>query len=191
MYGSRIVIAETGAKYRKKLRDMLTRAGYTVVGEAGDAPAALEIVSRTEPDLIVMDASLPGLQGLKAARIIEEHRIAPVLLLTSHSDRELVEEAKYSSVFGCLVKPVDESSLFMAVEIALANFKRLIKLEQEVKKLRRQLESRKLIEKAKTVLMERKGYSEKEAYKYLQKLSMNMSISMEKVARRLINYYKR
>lgn len=191
MYGSRIVIADPDESYRKKLKDMLARAGYTVVGEAGDAPAALEVVSRTEPDLIVMDAGLPGSRGLHAARVIEEHRMAPVLLLSSSGDRELVEEAKYSCVYGCLVKPVREPALFAAVEIALANFKRLVKLEQEVKKLRKRLEIKKLVEKAKVVLMERKGCSESEAHRYLQKLSMDKSISLEKVARKIINFYSR
>ncbi|WP_066638280.1 ANTAR domain-containing response regulator [Desulfolucanica intricata] len=186
MYGNRIVIADADQAFLKSLKASLTNDGYLVIGEACDAQSALEVIFRTEPDLIIMDANIPGCEGLQFVRIIEEHRVAPVLLLTAYSHRELVEEAKHSWIFGYLLKPVNQDNLFPAIEIAIANFKKIIKLERENKELKKLLEERKLVDKAKGLLMEKKGISEREAHKYLQKVSMDKSIPISKVAKKVI-----
>ena len=187
MYGTRIVIADADRIFLKKLKDSLTHVGYMVVGEVYDAKNALQIIFKTEPDLIIMDANIPGCEGLEIARIIEEHRVAPVLLLTAYSQRELIEEAKHSWVFGYLLKPINQENLFPAIEIAIANFKRFLKLESENKELKKLLEERKLVDKAKGLLMEKKGLTEKEAHKYIQRVSMDKGIAVSRVAKKVIS----
>lgn len=191
MYGTRIVIADADAAFRKKLKDTLIYAGYLVIGEVGDGRGALKVIFQTEPDLIIMDAKLPGAEGLGIVRIIEEHRAAPVILLSASHERDLLEEAKGSWIFAFLVKPLNEAQLFPAIELSLANYKRFLRLEEENKKLRRALESRKLIEKAKGLVMEAKGLKEQEAYKYLQKLSMDNCMPIAGVARQIVNFYNK
>lgn len=191
MYGTRIVIADADAAFRKKLKDTLIHAGYLVVGEVGDGRGALKVIFQTEPDLVIMDAKLPGAEGLGIVRIIEEHRVAPVILLSASHERDLLEEAKASWIFAFLVKPLSEAHLFPAIELSLANFKKFIRLEEENKKLKKALESRKFVEKAKGLLMEAKGFSEQEAYKYLQKLSMDKCLPIAGVARQIINFFSK
>lgn len=191
MYGTRIVIADADAAFRKKLKDTLIYAGYLVIGEVGDGRSALKVIFQTEPDLIIMDAKLPGAEGLGIVRIIEEHRAAPVILLSASHERDLLEEAKGSWIFAFLVKPLNEAQLFPAIELSLANYKRFLRLEEENKKLKRALESRKLIEKAKGLVMEAKGLREQEAYKYLQKLSMDNCMPIAGVARQIINFFNK
>lgn len=191
MYGTRIVIADADAAFRKKLKDTLIYAGYLVIGEVGDGRGALKVIFQTEPDLIIMDAKLPGAEGLGIVRIIEEHRAAPVILLSASHERDLLEEAKGSWIFAFLVKPLNEAQLFPAIELSLANYKRFLRLEEENKKLKRALESRKLIEKAKGLVMEAKGLREQEAYKYLQKLSMDNCMPIAGVARQIINSFNK
>ncbi|MHB1041422.1 MAG: ANTAR domain-containing response regulator [Eubacteriales bacterium] len=191
MYGTRIVIADADAAFRKKLKDTLIHAGYLVIGEVGDGRGALKVIFQTEPDLIIMDAKLPGAEGLGIVRIIEEHRAAPVILLSASHERDLLEDAKGSWIFAFLVKPLNEAQLFPAIELSLANYKRFLRLEEENKKLKRALESRKLIEKAKGLVMEAKGLREQEAYKYLQKLSMDNCMPIAGVARQIINFFNK
>ncbi|ACV64471.1 response regulator receiver and ANTAR domain protein [Desulfofarcimen acetoxidans DSM 771] len=187
MYGTRIVIADADRVFLKKLKDSLTHVGYMVVGEVYDAKSALQVIFKTEPDLIIMDSNIPGCEGLEIARVIEEHRVAPVLLLTAYSQRELIEEAKHSWVFGYLLKPINQENLFPAIEIAIASFKRLLRLENENKELKKLLEEGKLIEKAKGLLISQKGLSEKEAHKFIQKISMDKGIAIPKVAKKIIS----
>ena len=187
MYGTRIVIADSDRVFLKKLKDSLIHVGYMVVGEVHDAKSALQIIFKTEPDLIIMDANIPGCEGLEIARIIEEHRVAPVLLLTAYSQRELIEEAKHSWVFGYLLKPINQENLFPAIEIAIANFKRFLRLESENKELKKLLEERKLVDKAKGLLVEKKGLTEKEAHKYIQRVSMDKGIAVSRVAKKVIS----
>lgn len=191
MFGARIVIADSDHGFRKKLKEILIHAGYLVVGEAGDGRGALKAVYQTEPDLIIMDAMLPGAEGLDIIRIIEDHRIAPVILLTASQDLQILEEAKAAWIFAFLIKPPGEASLLSAIEIAIANFRKIIKLEEENKKLKQALEVRKLVEKAKGILMEAKGLSEQEAYKHLQKLSMDHCVPIFRVARQIIKHFSK
>lgn len=189
MFGTRIVIADADAGYRKKLKETLVHAGYLVTGEVEDGRSALKVIFQTEPDLVLMDARLPGTEGLEIARIIEEHRAAPVILLSESHEQELLEDAKASWIFAFLVKPVSDTQLFSAIEIAVANFRKFMKLEEENRRLKKALEERKLVEKAKGLVMEAKGFSEKEAYKYLQKISMDKCVPIARVARQVINYF--
>lgn len=185
MFGTRIVIADADAGYRKKIKEMLVQAGYLVTGEVGDSRSALKVISRTEPDLVIMGLKLPGAHGLDIIKIIEEHRAAPVILLTESHEQGLPEEVKDFMVFGCLPKPLSDAQLLNAVEIAINNYQRYIKLIEENKRLKKALEERKLVEKAKGLLMEARGLSEAEAYKYMQKLSMDKCIPIAVVASRV------
>jgi len=191
MFGARIVIADTDADFRKKLKDTLVRAGYLVTGEVGDGRSALKVIFQTEPDLVIMDPKLPGAEGLEIVRIFEEHRAAPVILMTASHEQALLEEAKDSWIFAYLVKPVNEAQLFPAIEIAIANFRKFMKLEEENRELKKNLEERKLVEKAKGLVMEAKRLSERDAYKYLQKLSMDNCIPIARVARQIITYFNK
>lgn len=189
MFGARIVIADADAGFRQKLRETLVHAGYLVTGEVEDGRSALKVIFQTEPDLVIMDSRLPGSEGLEIVRIVEEYRFCAVILITASHDLALLEEAKASWVFAYLVKPLSDTQLLPAVEIALSNFKKLVKLEQENKRLKQVLEERKLIERAKGLVMEIKGFSEKEAYKYMQKISMDKCKSLASVARHIITQF--
>lgn len=189
MFGARIVIADADAGFRKKLKETLVHAGYLVTGEVGDGRGALKVIFQTEPDVVLMDARLPGAEGLGIVRIIEEHRAAPVILLALSHDQELLEAAKDSWIFAYLVKPVSDTQLLSTIELTLANFSKFIKLEQENKRLKQTLEDRKVVEKAKGLLMDCKGMSEKEAYKHLQKLSMDKCVPIVRIARQVIGHY--
>jgi len=191
MFGTRVVIADADAENRQKLKEILTHAGYMVAGVVEDGRSALKVIFQTEPDVVVMDARLPGAEGLEIARIIEEHRAAPVILLTTAHEQELVEEAATTWIFGYLIKPVEEKQLFMAIEIAIASYKKIIKLEEENKRLRQTLEDRKLVERAKGLLMEVKSMSERDAYKYLQRKSMDNCVPIAKIARQIITSLKK
>lgn len=191
MFGARIVIVDTDVDYRKKLRGTLVRAGYFIAEEAGDGRSGLKAVFQTEPDLVIMGAKLPGAEGLEIARIIDENRIAPVILLINSYELELLEGVNASWFFACLVKPVSDTQLLLTIEIAVNNFKKLVKLEEENKKLKQALEERKLVERAKGLIMDAKGLSEREAYKYLQKLSMDNCIPLARIARRVISSFSK
>ncbi|MFX4262126.1 ANTAR domain-containing response regulator [Pelotomaculum propionicicum] len=191
MFGTRIVIADADAGYRKKIKEMLVQAGYLVTGEVGDSRSVLKVISRTEPDLVIMDPKLPGAHGMDIIKIIEEHRAAPVILLTESHEQGLPEEVKGIMVFGCLPKTLSDVQLLNAVELAIYNFRKYIKLMEENKRLKKALEERKLVEKAKGLLIQAKGLSEGEAYKYLQKLSMDNCIPIAVVASRIITQLRK
>ncbi len=191
MFGTRIVIADADAVNRKKIKEMLLQAGFLVTGEVGEGRSALKVIFQTEPDLVIMDSKLPGVQGLGIIRIIEENRTAPVILLIESHEQGLLEEVKDFWIFGCLPKPLSDAQLFPAIEIALANFKKFTKLVEENKRLKTALEERKLVEKAKGIVMEAKGLSEQEAYKYMQKLSMDKCVPIARVARSIMNHLKK
>ncbi|MCG9966732.1 ANTAR domain-containing protein [Pelotomaculum terephthalicicum JT] len=191
MFGARIVIADADVNSRKKLKEILILAGYLVVGEVSEGRSALKVVFQTDPDLVIMDTMLPGAAGLDIIRIIEEHRVAPVILLADSRGRDMLEEVKDSWIFAFLVKPVSDAQLVPAIEIAIANFRKFIKLEEENKGLKQALEERKLVEKAKGLLMEARALSEKEAYKYLQRLSMDNCVPIVRVAKKVIKLYSK
>jgi len=183
---TRVIIADDESIIRMDLKEMLTTLGYLVVGEAGDGISAVNLARELRPDLVIMDIKMPDLDGIAAAKILTEERIAPVLLLTAFSQQELVEGAKEAGVVGYVVKPFRESELIPAIEIALARFKEFRSLEKEANNLREMLETRKLVERAKGVLMDTQGLKEAEAFRKIQKLSMNTRKSMREIAEAIL-----
>src|SRR5579883_254069 len=183
---TRVVIADDESIIRMDLKEMLTGLGYLVVGEAGDGLSAVNLGRELKPDLVIMDIKMPDLDGIAAAKILTEERIAPVLLLTAFSQTELVEGAKEAGVVGYIVKPFRESDLVPSIEIALSRFKEFRILEKEAQSLRDTLETRKLVERAKGVLMDTQNLKEAEAFRKIQKLSMNTRKSMREVAEAIL-----
>ena len=182
MAQTRGIIADDESIIRMDLREMLTAMGYLVVGEAGDGVSAVNLAREVRPDLVIMDIKMPDLDGIAAAKVLTEERIAPVLLLTAFSQQELVEGAKEAGVVGYIVKPFRESELAPAIEIALAWFREFRSLEKETANLRDTLETRKLVERAKGILMDTQGLKEADAFRKIQKLSMNTRKSMREIA---------
>jgi AmiR/NasT family two-component response regulator len=182
----RVVVADDESIIRMDLREMLTGLGYSVVGEAGDGHTAVNVAREVRPDLVIMDVKMPDLDGIAAARILTEERIAPVLLLTAFSQQELIARAKEAGVVGYLVKPFREAELIPAIEVAVARFAEFRALEREARDLRDQIETRKLVERAKGVLMETNGLKEAEAFRKIQKLSMDTRKSMREIAEAIL-----
>jgi response regulator NasT len=183
----RIVVVEDESIVRLDLKEMLENQGYLVVGEATDGTSAVNLARELKPDLLLMDIQMPGeLDGIAAAKILAEERVAPVLLLTAYSDREFVDRARESGVMGYIVKPFGEAELVPAIEVALARFQEFRSLEQELGDTRDALETRKLVERAKGVLMDAQGLKETEAFRKIQKLSMNSRKSMREVAEAIL-----
>ncbi len=184
---SRVVIADSDLNFRRQLKDILRHAGCTLIREAGEGKSALQIVFQTEPDLVILEDRIPGSEGIDIAEIIGEHRVAPVVLAIEPTRQQNLEElARKNGVYGLLIKPLQETNILPVLEVALANFERVTGMQKEVKDLRKQLETRKLVEQAKGLLMEKKGFGEQEAYKYLQKISMDNSLPLARVARQVI-----
>lgn len=190
MYGTRIVIADTDAAFRRTLKEAFRHADYQVVGEAADARGALQIIFQSDPHVVVMDPYLPGGEGIELTSIIDDHRVAPVVAVVSHSQGEIEDYARLPGVYGVLMKPLQGEPVQPVVESALANFERAIRMEKELKDLRHELENRKIIEMAKGLLMEKKKLTEKEAYKHMQKLSMDKCVPLARVARSVILHYQ-
>ncbi len=183
---TRVIIADDESIIRMDLKEMLTGLGYLVIGEAGDGISAVNLARELKPDLVVMDIKMPDLDGIAAAKILTEERIAPVLLLTAFSQQELVDGAKEAGVVGYIVKPFREPELVPAIEIALARFKEFRAIEKEASNLRETLETRKLVERAKGILMDTQGLKETEAFRKIQKLSMNTRRSMREIAEAIL-----
>jgi two-component system, response regulator PdtaR len=183
---TRVVIADDESIIRLDLKEMLTGLGYLVVGEAGDGLSAVNLGRELKPDLVIMDIKMPDLDGIAAAKILTEERLAPVLLLTAFSQTELIDGAKDAGVVGYIVKPFRESELVPAIEIALARFKEYRVIEKEAQNLRDTLETRKLVERAKGVLMDTQELREAEAFRKIQKLSMNTRKSMREIAEAIL-----
>lgn len=186
MAEQRIVLVDSDDGYRKNLKSILTKLGYWVVGEAADGLSALKMIRSRQPDLLVIEAVLQGMNGLEVAKILHEDKLAPVLVITSKYTQAMLEKAKEARVGSLLLKPVEETMLMSAIELTLANYKEIVKLENKIEELKETLESRKLVEKAKGILMETMGLSENEAFKRMQKQSMNKRISMRQVAEAVI-----
>ena len=186
----RVIIADDESIIRMDVREMLTNLGYLVVGEVGDGRSAVNLARELKPDIVVMDIKMPDMDGIEAAKILTEERIAPVLLLTAYSQRDLVERAKEAGVVGYIVKPFQESDLAPAIEVALARFREFQALEQEVKDLQEALETRKLVDRAKGILMDTQGLKEAEAFRKIQKMSMNTRKPMRQVAEAIILAYQ-
>jgi two-component system, response regulator PdtaR len=187
----RVVVAEDEALIRLDLVEMLTEAGYDVVGQAGDGEAAIELTEKEKPDLVVMDVKMPKLDGISAAERIAKQRIAPVVILTAFSQRDLVERARDAGAMAYLTKPFTIEDLMPAIELAVSRFLEIKQLDAEVTDLQDQLKARKLIEKAKGLLMANLQISEPEAFKWMQKTAMDKRRSMTDVAQLVMDEFEK
>lgn len=186
MRRTRILIADDESLILMDLREMLTHLGYLVVGEATDGRSAVNMARELRPDLVIMDIKMPDMDGIEAARILTAEKIAPVLLLTAYSQQELIEQAREAGVAGYLVKPFRESNLAPAIEITLARFEEFRAVQKEVEDLKEALETRKLVDRAKGILMDTQGLNEQDAFRRIQKMSMNTRRPMKEIAEAII-----
>ncbi|WP_203231288.1 ANTAR domain-containing response regulator [Nocardioides caldifontis] len=184
----RVVIAEDEALIRMDLAEMLAEEGYDVVGQAADGEAAVELAEQHRPDLVVLDVKMPKLDGIAAAERIAAGRIAPVVILTAFSQRELVERARDAGAMAYLVKPFTKEDLVPAVEMAVSRFSELQMLEAEVADLTERLETRKLVDRAKGVLQQQLSLSEPDAFRWIQKTAMDLRLSMREVAEGVLTH---
>ena len=182
----RVVIAEDEALIRLDLKEMLEEEGYSVVAEAGDGESAVEHVTTLRPDLAILDIKMPVLDGISAAERIAAERIAPVVILTAFSQRELVERARDAGAMAYLVKPFTKADLVPAIEMAVSRFAEIRALDTEIGTLRERLEVRKLLDRAKGLLQSEHGLSEPEAFRWIQKTSMDRRLTMRTVAEAVI-----
>jgi response regulator NasT len=178
----RVLIAEDEALIRLDLREMLEEEGFTVVGEAADGEQAVALATELTPDLVICDVKMPKMDGIAAAAQITDARIAPVVMLTAFSQRDLIERARDAGAMAYLVKPFQKRDLLPAIEMATSRFAEIRALEAEVTGLRERLEARKLIERAKGALMTAHGLSEPEAFRWIQRAAMDNRTSMRAVA---------
>ncbi|HMQ52130.1 MAG TPA: response regulator [Anaerolineae bacterium] len=186
MERTRVIIADDESIIRADLKEMLTNLNYLVVGEVGDGQSAVNLARELRPDVVLMDIKMPNMDGIEAARILTEEQIAPVVLLTAFGQKELVDRAKDAGVVGYLVKPFRENDLLPAIEVALARFGEFKAVRQEVEDLQNALETRKLVERAKGILMDTQHIDEAEAFRKIQKMSMNTRKPMKEVAEAII-----
>ena len=178
----RVVVAEDEAIIRLDVVEILREAGFDVVGEAGDGETAVQLAEKLRPDLVVMDVKMPVLDGISAAERIGKAGIAPVVLLTAFSQRELVERARDAGAMAYVVKPFSGDDLLPAIDIATSRYAQIRALEQEIGDLAERFETRKSVDRAKGLLMQRMGLSEPEAFRWLQKTSMDRRLTMREVA---------
>jgi response regulator NasT len=182
----RIVIADDEPIIRLDLKKMLQDCGYDVVGEAGDGAKAIEVVRNLRPDVVIMDIKMPEMDGIDAAKIITDEKIAPVLLLTAYSQLDLVSRAKEAGVYSYLVKPFKQTDLMPQIEIAVARWDAFLKIEEQANDLEDKLETRKSVDRAKGILMDQYGLKEQEAFRRIQVQSMNTRKSMREIAEAII-----
>jgi two-component system, response regulator PdtaR len=182
----RVVIAEDEALIRLDLKEMLEEDGYVVAGEASDGEAAVELTASLRPDLVIMDIKMPGLDGISAAERITAEHMAPVVILTAFSQRDLVLRARDAGAMAFLVKPFTKADLVPAIEIAVSRFQEFSALESEVSSLKERLEVRKLLDRAKGILQAERGMSEAEAFRWIQKSSMDRRMTMRAVAEEVL-----
>jgi response regulator NasT len=180
--GRRVLIAEDEALIRLDLAEMLREEGYQVVGEAGDGQEAVELAESLRPDLVIMDVKMPRRDGIDAAAEIAAKRIAPVVVLTAFSQRDLVEKARDAGAMAYLVKPFSISDLVPAIEVAVSRFQEIAQLEREVATLGDRLETRKVIERAKGLLQAKHSMTEPEAFTWIQRAAMDQRTTMKRVA---------
>lgn len=183
---TRVVIAEDEAIIRLDLKETLEEEGYDIVGETGRGDEAVNLVRELQPDLVILDIKMPGLDGLSAARQINEERLAATLVLTAFSQRDLIEEARDAGALAYLVKPFQRSELIPAIEISLGRFQELRALHEQASTLEEQLETRKLLDRAKGTLMDRHGLSEQDAFRFIQTTAMAERRTMKAVAEQVV-----
>lgn len=186
MESLRILIADDESIIRLDLKKILEKMGHKVVEEASDGRTAVELARRSKPDLAILDIKMPEMDGLDAAKIITEESICPVVLLTAYSQQDLIARAKEAGVFGYLVKPFKEADLLPSIEIAISRYKEMQALEAEVGSLQEKIEARKLIDRAKGILIDKRGMKESEAFRWIQLQSMNTRKSMREIAEAII-----
>jgi response regulator NasT len=178
----RVLIAEDEALIRLDVAEMLREEGYEIVGQAGDGQEAVELAEQLTPDLVIMDVKMPRRDGIDAAREIAQKRIAPIVILTAFSQRDLVERARDAGAMAYLVKPFSVTDLIPAIELAVSRFSEISALEKDVATLSERLETRKLVERAKGLLQAKQGMSEPDAFKWIQRAAMDRRTTMKRVA---------
>ena len=186
MEHKRIIIADDEALIRQDLREMLTNLGYLVIGDVGDGRSVVNLARELKPDLVIMDIRMPDMDGIEAARLFTEEGIAPVLLLSAYSQCDLVERAAEAGVSGYVIKPFDESNLLPAIEVVLARFGEYQEISKEAARLEERLETRVAVDRAKGILIDHRGLTEQEAFRNIQRMSMNSCKSMREVAEAII-----
>ncbi|SES23649.1 MULTISPECIES: ANTAR domain-containing response regulator [Lentzea] len=185
----RVLVAEDEALIRLDLVEMLREEGYDVAGEAADGEEAIKLATELDPDLVILDVKMPKVDGIEAAQHIAGNRIAPVVILTAFSQRDLVERARDAGAMAYLVKPFAKRDLVPAIELAMSRFNELAALEQEVAGLTERLETRKTVERAKGILMTKQGLSEPEAFRWVQRTAMDRRTTMKAVAEAVIENF--
>ncbi len=183
----RIVVAEDETIIRLDIVETLTAQGYEVVGEAENGQRALDLVEELSPDVVLMDISMPVMDGLSATRHIAERSLAPVVILTAFSQRDLIDQATQAGAMSYIVKPFSETDLVPAIELAKARFDQLVALESEISDLTVRFETRKLVDQAKTLLQHKLEITEPEAFRWIQKTSMDRRLTMKDVAQTVID----
>ncbi|MEY3424287.1 MAG: hypothetical protein RLZZ285_1012 [Actinomycetota bacterium] len=182
----RIVLAEDEAIIRLDLRESLQEEGYEVVGDVGRGDKAVEMVDELRPDVAIFDIKMPGMSGLEAAKIVSDKKICPVVMLTAFSQREIIEQARDAGALAYLVKPFQKTDLVPAIELAIARFAELKSLSGEVAALGAQLEIRKLVDRAKGVLIDKHQMSESDAFSFIQSMAMSKRMKMGDIAEQII-----
>lgn len=182
-----VIVAEDESLIRMDVIETLKDNGFTVVGEAGDGEKAVELAREHQPDVVVMDVKMPLLDGISAAEILSKEKICPVVLLTAFSQRELVERATEAGALAYVVKPFGPNDLIPAIEIALSRYQQLTALEDEVADLADRLETRKVLDRAKGILNDTMGLTEPEAFRWIQKASMDRRLTMREVAQTVVD----
>ncbi|HMR50311.1 MAG TPA: response regulator [Arachnia sp.] len=186
-----VLVAEDEALIRLDLVELLGEEGYDVVGQASDGEEAVSLARKLVPDLVIMDVKMPKMDGIAAAEIIAEERIAPIVMLTAFSQRDLVERARDAGAMAYVVKPFDASDVVPAIEIAMGRFAELKAIEDELATLEERFESRKIIDQAKGILQKDLGLTEPEAFRWIQKTAMDLRKSMRDVAEGVISHNKK
>jgi response regulator NasT len=190
MERTRVIIADDESLIRMDLREMLTNLGYLVVGEVADGLSAVNQARELKPNVVIMDIKMADMDGIEAAKVLTEERVAPVVLLSAYSQRELVDRAREAGVVAYLVKPYREEDLTPAIEVALARYREFQELQKQVTDLQQALETRKLVDRAKGILMDKQGLTEAEAFRKIQKMSMDNRKAMKDVAEAIILAYQ-
>jgi AmiR/NasT family two-component response regulator len=183
----RVVIAEDEALIRLDLKEMLEEEGYVVAGEAGDGRTAVELATSLQPDLVILDIKMPVLDGISAAEQIAAMRLTPVVILTAFSQRDLVERARDAGAMAYVVKPFTKADLVPAIEMAVSRFTEIRALESEVQSLQERLEARKVLDRAKGLLQAQYGLTEAQAFRWIQKTSMDRRMTMRTVAQAVLD----